>query len=248
MIYRVSLLAILLASSLAQVGQAQHTTITSSQTARLKSAALVVEPNKAADLTVKLAETDSIIWRIDPSPAWRASNLTEGRLVFTGVPGTTYTVTAITLRVVTTEGKNKVVTDEAETTVTFAGIPPPGPGPVPPFPPNPNSDLATRLQQAYTADPGPTKAADLANLRFAMQQAATTAMNTAITTKSALVRQVNTDTKARVGQGKLIALGSVIGQYMDAAMGTVDAPLTQAIRQQHADAYNAVANALSQVR
>lgn len=206
-----------------------------------------IKPGNFADFAIPVPKNSSVVWRIYPQPPQRAPDLPPGRVIFNGVPGTTYTATAI---IITTDfdAKLQTITD-TDYVFQFDGTPPPKPVD-PPTPPGPEeqSALTKTFQTAFNSEAPATRAADLVNLRAALTSALDTITDTSYTTRAALVSKINSDTVAKVGKGKLIPLGSAIGDYLDTRLGVSDGTITQDVRGQYLTEYRAVIAALAGVK
>lgn len=145
---------------------------------------------------------------------------------------------------------------KASWTVMQAGDVPPGPPPGPgPTPPKPVDDLTKALQAAYTADAGPTKAADLRQLIALYQQAVEFARDDKTLTSAAdLFARVSGAAATLLpddpttGLRRLAGVRKVIAGELAGILPTdPDAPLTDAVRQAAATAFAKYAKALQGV-
>jgi hypothetical protein len=135
-------------------------------------------------------------------------------------------------------------------TVTIGTPPDPDNPPTPPTPVDSElTKIRSLLKAAWEADKAAgSTLADVKNLQTAMTAAASTATNQTYSTRANMIKQVNTDTLATVGRGKLLGVGAAVGAYMDARFGTTDGTLTDPVRQEYAKAYKQVASALASLR
>lgn len=156
-------LASVLLLCLCAAAAADSTQAPASKPFQLKST--LVDPVPAggfADIVVTVPKGASVIWRISPTPVQRATDLPVGRLIFGGVPGTTYVATAIVV-----DFDAKTVTD-ADYTIPFAGAPPPQPQPQPQPTPNPTPavDAAWVIVVYETQDKTPELAKALGDTAY----------------------------------------------------------------------------------
>ncbi len=133
----------------------------------------------------------------------------------------------------------------ARTTVLVEGKPiPPGPTPTP--------DLRKRLQDAYSGDgaSAESKKAQLSNLT-GMYQALkiATPLRVDITTTTGLKMMVLTiGTQMKIPEGGLVEVRKVIGAEVQASLGPVEQPLTDALRASAVDAFDRISKALGEVK
>lgn len=80
-----------------------------------------VKPGGFAEVTVKVPDGAGIIWRFSSPPVQKADDLTEGRLIFGGEPGTTVTATALIVNF--DPVKKKTTLTEQEFVFVFPGVP-----------------------------------------------------------------------------------------------------------------------------
>lgn len=196
---------------------------------------IYVLPGGFADVKVSLPDGASVIWRITPTPIQRANNLPAGRIIFGGVQGKTYFVTAIIV-----DFNTKTVTD-SEQTVVFGGTDP-GPNPNPPV----IDPLVDLIQAVYGSDTSPSKAEDKTKLA-AVYKAVAEQVN-AITTAGDLFAVIRSSTEDRIA-GRLKPIRSVFGGELEKVLPDIpSAPLTADHRAKVINELNRFAGVLGKVQ
>jgi hypothetical protein len=209
-----------------------------------------VPQNTAADLTADVPKGGSVIWQVLPAPEWTAPTQAAGRLIFTGVPGRTYSVACIVLTLADgPDGKPTVKTDTSNLTVQFQGVSPPGPGPdpVPPGPQPIPPALLGAVQTAYQSEPVATRAADAAALAGVFRSGVRLAADPTVTTRKQLAAATHAAGDAAIST-RLNGVRRAVGDYLNAAVGRTDVALDPALRAAYSRAYSDAAAALDTLR
>lgn len=139
------------------------------------------------------------------------------------------------------------------TVIVVGNAPDPGPNPKPPDPMPPVDELTKRLQAAYTADAGATKADDLKTLIELYSQAVTFAAKPDLATADDLFSAVRKAAGLLLpdnadGTRRLAAVRRIIAEELVIVLPTdPDAALTPAVRKAAAEAFGRYARALAGV-